>query len=271
MVEFATKKRLIMKAVFFDIDGTLLDFFNFIPQSTKDGIKALRANGHKAYLCTGRSRGFVVNKELLSIGWDGIVCSCGAHVENNGKIIYQHIVDPTNFNDDIEWMRSIGYKPILEGPTTLYFDLEDFPMDNKYGNRLRGDLGNDIPFIRGNEGKWVFNKFSVDTENTSQQLGIDHFAKDWDAIIHSETVMEFVPKGHTKATGMKVVCDDLGITMADTIAFGDSPNDLDMLREAGFSVCMGNGTDDAKAASDYVTTGIMDDGIYNGLKYLKLI
>lgn len=271
MVEFATKKRLIMKAVFFDIDGTLLDFFNYIPQSTKDGIKALRANGHKAYLCTGRSRGFVVNKELLSIGWDGIVCSCGAHVENNGKIIYQHIVDPTNFNDDIEWMRSIGYKPILEGPTTLYFDLEDFPMDNKYGNRLRGDLGNDIPFIRGNEGKWVFNKFSVDTENTSQQLGIDHFAKDWDAIIHSETVMEFVPKGHTKATGMKVICDDLGITMADTIAFGDSPNDLDMLREAGFSVCMGNGTDDAKAASDYVTTGIMDDGIYNGLKYLKLI
>jgi len=61
------------QAVFFDIDGTMWDHTNFIPQSTIEGIHKLRKNGVHAFLCTGRSRAYVKNPELLNIGFDGII------------------------------------------------------------------------------------------------------------------------------------------------------------------------------------------------------
>ena len=56
-----------------------------------------------------------------------------------------------------------------------------------------------------------------------------------------------------------------------TYAFGDSANDLEMLSYVAHSVAMGNGTQEVKETAEYVTTGVMDDGIYNGLKHYGLI
>ena len=58
---------------------------------------------------------------------------------------------------------------------------------------------------------------------------------------------------------------------ADTIAFGDSKWDIDMFEYCAVSVCVGDGGDDAKAAATFVTDNVMDDGIYNAFKKLKLI
>ena len=44
------------KIVFLDVDGTITDYENNVPQSAKDAIKAARANGHRVYMCTGRSK-----------------------------------------------------------------------------------------------------------------------------------------------------------------------------------------------------------------------
>jgi HAD superfamily hydrolase (TIGR01484 family) len=98
-------------------------------------------------------------------------------------------------------------------------------------------------------------------------------------VVHSQTIhlpvrpimVEVVPKGYTKATGIQKVCEKLGIAREDTYAFGDSANDIEMLRYAGHGICMGDGTEDAKAAADYVTTALTDDGILHGLEHFKLI
>ena len=78
------------KLIFFDIDGTLWDYHNMIPESTKLAIKKLKENGHKTFINTGRSRGFVRNKELLNLGFDGIVSGCGTMIEMNGKTLFCH-------------------------------------------------------------------------------------------------------------------------------------------------------------------------------------
>ena len=83
--------------------------------------------------------------------------------------------------------------------------------------------------------------------------------------------MEAVPKNTSKATGIKWLCDYLGADISDTYAFGDSINDLDMLKSVGHGIAMGNGTEIAKSAAEYITTDIHDNGILNGCKYYGLI
>ena len=68
-----------MAYIFFDIDGTLWDEKMQIPESTIPTIKQLQKNGHKTFLCSGRSRSNINDKRLLGIGFDGIVAACGNH------------------------------------------------------------------------------------------------------------------------------------------------------------------------------------------------
>jgi hydroxymethylpyrimidine pyrophosphatase-like HAD family hydrolase len=83
--------------------------------------------------------------------------------------------------------------------------------------------------------------------------------------------MEFVPNGFSKASGIKKTCEFLNIPLENTFAFGDSVNDLDMLSYVAHGVAMGNGTDDAKQAAEYVTSSLHEDGIMRGLEYYGLI
>jgi HAD superfamily hydrolase (TIGR01484 family) len=82
---------------------------------------------------------------------------------------------------------------------------------------------------------------------------------------------EVTQKGITKAEGMEAVANHLGLKSEDVIAFGDGPNDSEMFDYAGFSVAMGNAIPDLKERAGYVTTDILEDGIYNALLYLELI
>lgn len=65
-----------------------------IPESTIPTIKQLQKNGHKTFLCSGRSRSNINDKRLLGIGFDGIVAACGNHVEMDGKVLYENILSP---------------------------------------------------------------------------------------------------------------------------------------------------------------------------------
>ena len=77
--------------------------------------------------------------------------------------------------------------------------------------------------------------------------------------------------GVNKGKTIKSLCELLGISLDECMGFGDSDNDIEMIRMCGIGVAMGNATDEVKAASDYVTTHINDDGIWNALKHFELI
>ncbi|MCF0130816.1 MAG: Cof-type HAD-IIB family hydrolase [Pseudobutyrivibrio sp.] len=262
-----------MKAVFFDIDGTLWDSDNVIPESTVEAIRQLRANGHKAFICSGRAKGYICNPKLLEIGWDGIVAACGCHVEIGDELVYSRLITREEGLRDIKLVQQYGFKPVLEGPRYLYLDESDFTLQDFYGNKLRREMGENLLPLTENTGNWEFNKFACATEVPSD-VRLECFEKlkaDYLLLPHNEAVCEMVPAGHSKATGMKLVCKTLGIDMKDTYAFGDSVNDLEMLSAAGVGIAMGNGTIAAKEAAEYVTTDLHNDGIMNGLRHFGLI
>lgn len=93
----------------------------------------------------------------------------------------------------------------------------------------------------------------------------------YDYMIHDIPVTEFVPKGFHKGTGIARVCEILDMDIGDTFAFGDSANDIGLIRAAGIGVAMGNGSEDVKLEADYVTTSVTKDGIWNACRYFDLI
>ena len=91
------------------------------------------------------------------------------------------------------------------------------------------------------------------------------------AIDRKNTAVEYVKKGCSKAGGMELLLKALGVSREDSLAIGDSTNDLSMFRTAGHTVCMGGGAEELKALSDYVTAPVMEDGIAKALKHFGLV
>lgn len=258
------------KAAFFDIDGTLWNEKNFIPHSTREAIGKIRENGCLTFLCSGRCRSYIQNPDLLSLGFDGVVSGCGTMVEYAGETLFYHKLDTELTERTINTVRHYGFRPILEGREYLYLDEAEFGGDY-YGKKLKAEMGEKLLSISGEWGRWEISKLSCAMEEEGQKECFAALEKDYDYMVHNSQVVEMVPKGYHKGTGLRKVCELLAIDPADTYAFGDSVNDLGMLQVAGTAVVMGNGSEVAKASADYVTAPLMEDGIWKACRHFELL
>ena len=260
----------VRKAAFFDIDGTLWNTKNEIPESTIKAIRLLRKNRHLAFLCSGRSRAYIQNPKLFEIGFDGVVSGCGTMIEYSGNTLFYKKLETELVEHTIHVVRNHGFRPILEGREFLYLDEAEFAQ-NYYGKKLKAEMEDHLLSIAGEWGKWEISKLTCVTDQGDWGTCVPELEVYYDFMIHRPTVVEAVPKGYHKGTGIKKVCEFLDIDVADTFAFGDSANDIGMPRTAGVGVVMGNGSDEAKAEADYVTDSMMDDGIWNACRHFELI
>ncbi len=264
----------VRRAAFFDIDGTLWNFRNEIPESTIRALKLLQENNVLTFLNSGRTRAFITNENLLNIGFDGIVSGCGTMIEYHGETIFRRLLSKEQSSKTLEILRKYNFLPILEGPNYIYFEYEDF-ADDIYGKKLLRELGEKRRSIREYEDDLEIQKFSCIAVPENARACYDELdAALNDAYIyleHNATIVEVIPRGFHKGTGIEQVCSLLGIDIENTYAFGDSVNDHDMLRTAGHSIAMGNGTEETKAIAEYVTTSLDEDGIWNACRHFGLI
>ncbi len=258
------------KAVFFDIDGTIWDFNNYIPPSTIKAIRCLHENGHLVFICSGRSRAFIRNPNLLGLGFDGVIAGAGTMIDYRGDRIFYHRIPRDLAIYTVETTRKYGFRSILEGWDYLYMDKSEFATDH-YGRKVIDEMGPRLRSISECWGEWEFSKFSCATQDADREGCFAALSKDYDVCVHNEAVAEFLPKGYHKGTGILKICELLGLEVGDTYAFGDSVNDLGMFTMAGISVAMGNASDEAKEIADYITDDLHEDGIWNACKHFELI
>lgn len=261
------KKR---KAVFFDIDGTIWNRMNEIPQTTIEAVRLMRQAGHLIFLNSGRSRGYIRDPQLFDMGIDGLVSGCGTMIEHDGKVVFYRELDNELVVRTLRILKENGLRTILEGRDHLYMRESEFGQD-LYGQKVSREMGGDLRDIDECWGKWSVCKLSCATEGADVDKCMKELEEDYDFIIHDIPVIEMVPKGFGKDDGIRRVCSMLGIDIGDTYAFGDSNNDISMFKAAGTAVAMGNATPDARAAADYVTSDLEDDGIWNACLHLGLI
>ena len=259
------------KLVFFDIDGTIWDDHMEIPQSTIDTIAKLKENGHKTFLCSGRARGNICSKKMMDLGFDGIIAACGNHVEMDGEIIYEKLLSEETVKKIISLLKDCKMPVVLEGPKYHWIDEKGFEAD-PFVLYLFQDMGDHAKVLNGYEADIRINKFSGDIiEGTDFERIKKEVEAEFDVLRHEGNVVEFVPKNTSKATGIKWLCEYLKVPVEDTYAIGDSINDLDMLEFVGHGIAMGNATEPAKEAAEFVTRDLHEDGIFHAMKHYGLI
>ena len=142
-----------------------------------------------------------------------------------------------------------------------------------YGDKVINEMGEQLRGIDDCWGKWEIQKLSCATNVSMDRrdLCFDELSDLYDYMIHSDTVVEMVPKGFNKGMGIEKVCELLGEDIANTFAFGDSINDKEMLLAAGIGVGMGGTYHDLSEYADYITASLDDDGIWKAMKHFELI
>lgn len=260
------------KALFFDIDGTILsEETKMIPHSAVDAIQAARKAGHLTFINTGRTRACLPDK-IKDVEFDGILCGCGTELIFHGESIMHQSLDRQLCCQIAEAVRNAGVGAILEGES-FYFNVPDRPAFRflKTGGGLKEEARMDLVFEWEPEDT-AFDKFVYWSDEKSDQKELVKLIQPvMDIMVRGKNFYEIVPKGYTKAKAIQIVQEMFHIDLVNTYVFGDSSNDLSMFKYSPNAIAMGKHDPVLDPYTSYVTDTVENDGIWKAMKALKLI
>ena len=258
-------------AVFFDIDGTLLpDWKETIPEENMRAIHAAQARGHLCILNTGRAMG-AVDRHLPVADFDGIISGVGTRAAVRGEVLWEDTAPPEESRRVIDAARACGVKVILESNTSTAYDTSFFsPTEaDLAGFADYHKVGRHVTELGEND-SFPFAKFILSPEYGGDSARFLAMMSDYDKVDYGNGWYEVVPKGHGKGVAMLRVLEHLGMTPEQSIAVGDSENDVPMLCVTPNSVAMGNGTAKNYPVS-FVTLECRAGGIPHMMRHFGLI
>ena len=271
------------KLIFLDIDGTLTPAGgNIPPASALDAVRRARAQGHLVFLCTGRNPAMLA--PVLALGFDGAVAGAGGYVFAGDEVLFDCPMTKEQLDLGMKLLKENGVFRTIEARDATWGDedLGDFLSQAGDGNselvRWRKALAEQLNILpmSAYDGRPVYK--IVFMCRTMQQLAPARAAleEDFNFVVqdvaaHQCLNGELINRKFDKGRGVRIVAERFGIPIEDTIGFGDSMNDLEMVETVGYSVCMENGSPLLKAKSDLVCPAVEQDGLAWAFEKLGLI
>ena len=243
------------KIIFTDLDGTLLKDDNTLSKENYNAIHKAFSMGISTVVCSGRSH----------MSLDNIITLYGLPktytIGFNGGIIYygKEIIDCVYLDEELaaeilEHIKSIDCQALMYRDNNLWIEKET-PETVNYAKRSYLE-----PIVVKNLKENIsenINKIIILGENHTLKHAEKYLKKQLDnkvsVVFSSNTLLEFNPKDTNKGTALKKLSEYLNIPIEETMSFGDSYNDIEMLETAGLGIAMANSPDDVKNKSDYVT------------------
>ena len=254
------------KFLFFDVDGTLYNSNKKLPKAAKEAIFNARAKGHEIAIATGRAP-FMIQEILQELEIDTYVTFNGQYVVHKGEVVYTDQIakdtlaeilqfgaqrnHPFVFLNEREMIASAdAYESVEKSLATLQYPYPQ--IDAQY--YLHTSVYQTLVFIE-----------EQDQPIYEQQFPDVQFIR-WHPLS-----CDMLPKGGSKAKGIKKLLEHVNFPVEDVITFGDGLNDIEMLSEFGFSVAMGNGHDRAKEVASMIAGHVEEDGLANAMEKLSLV
>ncbi len=271
------------KLIFLDIDGTLTSpGSNVPPESALEVIRLARAAGHKVFLCSGRN--YDMLSPLLKYDcFDGAVASSGGYVFYGDEVLYDCPMTEEQKDTAMRLFKENGVFRTVEAKDGSFCDegLSDFLNESSGGNSelvrwrkaLESDLG--IRPMAEYDGRPIYKVVFMCKEASQLAPAIEALEKDFFFLVQDMAAAnclngELVNRKFDKGLGIRRVCEALGYDIADTVGFGDSMNDLEMIETVGTSVCMANGSPNLKKKSQIVCPAVEEDGMAKAFRDLGL-
>lgn len=268
------------KILLIDVDGTLCGRKNTIPESAVQAIRMARINGHRIFICTGRSKAEIY-EDIWAVGLDGCIGGNGCFIEVNGEMLMHKKLTEEQCGHVVDWCKERNMEFYLECNSGLYPSehykdkvfaeyREKYGKDPEYGQFFERMIYGASPYRDDvNKISFMLNSWQdyLDAQKEFPELFIGY----WGGEAPDARYGDVSPKNVNKANAIEYLLEYLGETKENVISFGDAAVDLPMFACSGYSVAMGSGEEGAKKAADYVTTDTDDDGLWNAFVYLKLI
>ncbi len=279
---------LTVKAVFFDIDGTLLTDNRTVLASTVQAINQLKHRGYLVGLATGRGPNFSL-PYMASLNLDIAICYNGQYIfDRKGVISAQELpkdslVSLVNYAQKKQRDLSFGTATDMVGSRLLHVGVRKWAY--WLAKRLP-DFMADLLMVGFNHGYrriWPKTRESMmaKLEQPIYQVVMLASKKETDKLGYlfpkltftrsSPFAADIISKGMSKLKGIAVVANRFNFDLSQVMAFGDSDNDIEMVRGVGLGIAMGNGKRKLKQFANYTTASNNDGGIAAALEHFKLI
>lgn len=254
-----------MKAFFIDIDGTLANSRTKIPEENIAAIKKARENGNLVFINTGRASSHLPYELAEITHPDGIITSLGATIKIGGETVY------TNYTTVEETVKI--YNIAIHSGWHIYFDTEYQKYEiNIPKSRVDRALSEYNAVALASEQKTVFEITDEDYIRAHsimlsklvvfpEETGFSEIEKLQEFFIINKCTdyYDLSLKTCGKDTAVKYICERLNINPRDTVAVGDSENDISMLEYAGIGAVVKNASSEAKRHADYISDKTNDE------------
>ena len=271
------------KLIFLDIDGTLTPAgSNHPPESAMRAVRRAQEKGHRVFLCTGRNPAMLA--PVLALGFDGAVAGAGGYVFTKDKVLFDCPMKQEEFETGMRLLKENGVFRTIEARDATWGDedLGDFLAQAGDGNselvRWRKALAEQLNILPMSEydGSPIYKIVFMCREAKQLEPARAALEKNYNFIVqdiaaHNCLNGELINRKFDKGRGVRIVAEEFNIPLEDTIGFGDSMNDLEMIETVGYSVCMDNGSPALKAKSDLVCPAVEEDGLYQAFEQLGLL
>lgn len=263
----------MIKAVFFDIDGTLIRMDTHeIPESTLSALRQLKKNGIRLFIASGRPP---VQLPLLcesfrTFPWDGYILMNGQYcTDEEHQPFFRNPIPQEAIRNLVPYLRTVDY-------CCTFYEL-DMAYDIRFNEHM-------YSYLReiGQESRMypTLDPERAYTHETFQICPYIPEERDGEFLAHAPGMKsarwtaqfaDMIPADGGKPEGVRRMLERFGIRQEECMAFGDGGNDISMLQFAGIGVAMGNAEERVRTCADYVTAHINDDGIEKALRHFGLL
>ena len=260
----------MIKAIFFDLDGTLLGSKSGrCSEATKAALAQLRKQGILLFAATGRAPLELKRNHMIDdLQFDAIVALNGQLSYTPDEVIHSQLFD----KDDLaKLLENIAQTPcpcvVIERDDMYINYIDDSVIKAQESIHSPLPKVQDISNVASRDVAMLMIYLPVGEQASQILRGLEHsHSTRWHAY-----GLDILPNGCSKKTGIDRVLNKFGLSWDEVMAFGDGENDYEMLKNARYGVAMGNADPLLLAGEFYITDDADSDGVVSALRHFELL